>query len=244
MEKSNDELRKSMVILMKVYVSMFNHDERNVKITADVLKTGRFEDVAANYGITKERVRQIVVGELKRFCRQLEDTHLEMVAVSKMRIEAEYKKILSYIGIGRIIKECDKEFADKITIDCPLEKAGLSVRLHNVLLTMGVHTIGDLMQHTWEEYRNKPSFGKKCEYELNSFLERMGLSLTDGESVKALQRGYQEADTFMVSIEETKKVVEGAVNDLRTKGKGRKEALKFLKNRFNDYIEIELSKLV
>jgi|GEM_PF-6842416 len=54
----------------------------------------------------------------------------------------------------------------------PLDDWDMSLRTHNCLMRAGIRTVGDLLDHSWEEIRALRNMGEKCLRELERELIR------------------------------------------------------------------------
>ena len=138
--------------------------------------------IASIYGMTRERVRQIIMVGIHRLPKWK-----DYVAMRK-----EYKKLMKKVtqleGENMLLKSEIEEMKIKAyasepdnTIDPILTKSildiGLSTRSLNCLRSAGLKTVYDITKMTPDQLLNISQMGRKSKMEIEEFLERHKLSL-------------------------------------------------------------------
>lgn len=77
----------------------------------------------------------------------------------------------------------------KQILKTPISNFELSVRPRNCLISMNIHTLGDLIQKTEEELLSYRNFGENSLQEIKSILRQYGLSLGEGRRGRKLSSG-------------------------------------------------------
>lgn len=61
--------------------------------------------------------------------------------------------------------------------DRPIEEIEFNIRTYNCLKRAGLKSLGSLLEHTEDELRTIPNFGRRCSEDVRETLNRLGLSL-------------------------------------------------------------------
>ena len=141
------------------------------------------ERLGNKYGISRERVRQIIAVGLKKFAHHVRTYEARRQAEADLADRRSFREQLieEYKKNGVITSEMNYEFGELIIgtyqQDSSIEDLGLSVRSYNSLRRGGIKTINDLIAHTERELLQIRTMGKKSIREIRHKLEEIGLDL-------------------------------------------------------------------
>lgn len=167
--------------------------------------------IAEKYGISPERVHQIVEKDLRvlnyegrQYVKIKEEN--ERLKEELQTLENNIKSLRSFREPGAESLEYSKVDVQESILTKKLVDCNLSVRCLNCLKAYGekingewvdmpIDTIGDLTRHNKTDMLRLRNFGKKCLIELDDFLDELGLEWgtnymvnEDGEVVKVEQK--------------------------------------------------------
>lgn len=132
-------------------------------------------DVAEDFCLSRERVRQIICRMMKRISMAIESKE-EQIA----KLEEEIKSLQEQINAQNTVERnhqdaCSKGYKGKV-FAMKLVDANLSVRSLNCLKAADIKTVGDLVSYEKEDIFKLRNLGRKSQRELTEFLEKLGLS--------------------------------------------------------------------
>lgn len=92
---------------------------------------------------------------------------------------SEFSKLIPGTSIQKGTEQ--QELKEDNLLSLPIKELELSVRSENCLLRAGIKTVGELIQKTPEELLKIRNLGKKSLIEIQEKLQKLGLSLKEGE---------------------------------------------------------------
>jgi DNA-directed RNA polymerase alpha subunit len=152
------------------------------------LENKTLAEIGEKLELTKERIRQIYNEAIEKLKRKLEITavsfskHKEVIAENvklKEDIRLLVKKIKNIDLTDEEIvgKTYFREFIEPM-YETPLEKMYLSERTIRLLQSAGIKTLGDIMDHSLNDFLRIRNFGKKSLSEIEDYLkDHYGLEL-------------------------------------------------------------------
>ena len=173
--------------------------EREKRCIIEYYKNGlTLQQIGREYGVTRERVRQILCSGLRKVRYYL--LNYNAMQTNRMIREALEKDLLDrhlmreklldeYRRTGVISKDLEYEFGpvyEKKTgsmlgiMNCDIDELDLSVRSYNCLRRGGIDTIGELISLTENELFKIRNMGHKCVREIKEKLAAFGLDLAVG----------------------------------------------------------------
>ncbi len=180
-------------ILLHDEVTLFDFDQRELNIMQKVVIDGeRYTEIAAEYGLSVERIRQIHIGSFERLRSgiiEMLDNHRAIKDYSE-RMAIDYKAILQENRILRKQMEDARQILaiglskpsqtnDDQDLLKPLNELDLSVRALNCLAKSNILTVGDLMKKSIHDLLQIEQFGKTTLKEVIQELKSMGLTLKE-----------------------------------------------------------------
>lgn len=141
-------------------------------IEKDVVKKRRFhnmtlEDVGKEYGVTRERIRQVEAKAFRKLRQRPSNTLHELIPIQEMSRLKESLNILSEYLNEKSEPLLDEADAFKrMSID-DLE---LSVRPYNTLKRAGIHTVYDLTQYSLDDLMRVRNLGR---HSYNEIVEKV-----------------------------------------------------------------------
>ena len=157
---------------------------REQEILRGILALRPFEQLAVEFGISPERIRQIFRRALRRVVRFRYTITDELAAK-----EEEIKRLIleNERLNGEVFRLQHPELKDVENVDNALYRFGepftkriedcyFSVRLYNCLRMNQIETVGDIVSFKRIEYTRIRNFGRKTLDELDTFLETNNLS--------------------------------------------------------------------
>lgn len=154
-------------------------DELHWSIFTDIyLHDLSFAQVACRNDLSRERVRQINKNVLnlinKRAKRAFHELRHFSSIVSELRSQnAALRKTIYTLTQQQISSEDEKPPVD-ILIES-VEQLVVPIRVQNVLKTLGIKTVGDLITTSKKKLLQTPNFGFKCMLELETAIEMIDL---------------------------------------------------------------------
>jgi DNA-binding CsgD family transcriptional regulator len=142
-----------------------------------------YEQIAKSYGITRERIRQIVAKTLRKLRHPTRANAL--VSVSKtdfLDLQKKYEQLrreyaLLNTALATYTEKEELTTEDLITLNTPIINLDFSVRTFNCLARAGTKTLGDISKMTLEELQKVRNLGRKCCEEVIYTLKKYGLEL-------------------------------------------------------------------
>jgi len=180
-------------ILLHDNVSLFDFDERELNIVQQVVLDGAtYTEIAAEYNLSSERIRQIYVDSIDRLRSGVIDL-LNDHLTNKQRLDQITNDYNSILAENRILKRqiedarriLSVEFSQNKGINNdhyltkPLTELDLSVRALNSLTKSNIFTLGDLASKSSYELLQIEQFGKTTLMEVIQELKSIGLALKD-----------------------------------------------------------------
>ena len=148
-----------------------------------------FEKIAKEFGVTRERIRQIEAKAIKRLSHPTRVNVLIMNIENlnekdslKEKIEQEIlylrKKLWNITNNSEVFVE---ESREELLLDIDIEIIDLSLRSYNCLKRAEINTIRDLTKMSVNDLLKVRNLGKKCVEEIQNKLNEMGYHLKDQE---------------------------------------------------------------
>ena len=144
------------------------------------------EEVGKEFGVTKERIRQIEAKAIRKLRFQYRKGSILCVSKAELRKaqnEAErYKekaeRLQAELDKVRNIAPEQREEADKkgVLLEEPIDILDLSVRSYHCCLRAGVNTLGDLCGKTYSEMKRVRNMGKTSLKEIENKMHEYGLT--------------------------------------------------------------------
>lgn len=174
---------------------------REKKIMQAFFNGDRISNIAYEFGLSRERVRQIVIKAIRKFNYAIEE--LADLKQENNSLKEEIKNVKMQL----IMQEGEKE-EEELSEDVPpsvfsirLVNCNLPVRVLNVTKAADIDTIGDLVQYSKLEMVKFRNFGKKSLMQLDEFIHEMGLEW-GMDKAKIYARGVQRMkdDTYIEEL--------------------------------------------
>lgn len=174
---------------------------REKKIMQAFFNGDRISNIAYEFGLSRERVRQIVIKAIRKFNYAIEE--LADLKQENNSLKEEIKNVKMQL----IMQEGEKE-EEELSEDVPpsvfsirLVNCNLPVRVLNVTKAADIDTIGDLVQYSKFEMVKFRNFGKKSLMQLDEFIHEMGLEW-GMDKAKIYARGVQRMkdDTYIEEL--------------------------------------------
>ena len=142
-----------------------------------------YKEIAKEYGITKERVRQIINKGLRRIAHP---SRIRLLAIPKEKLN-EYKTFNDQIDeeIAKLKRELHQIKIDGVnyitntTKSTSIEELDFSTRTYNALKRAKINTLDDLISHTVEDISRIRNLGRKSLKEIFLKLYERGYSFKD-----------------------------------------------------------------
>ena len=160
----------------------------------------RISNIAEEFELSRERVRQIVIKAVRKFNYAIEE--LADLKQENNSLKEEIKNVKMRL----IMQEGEKE--EELSEDVPpsvfsirLVNCNLPVRVLNVTKAADIDTIGDLVQYSRFDMVKFRNFGKKSLMQLDEFIHEMGLEW-GMDKAKIYARGIQRMkdDTYIEEL--------------------------------------------
>lgn len=162
---------------------------RNWEILRSLLKTkGNFEYVAEEYGLTRERVRQIANKTMRRLPRYIkywinlgkraDELNKENERLSNLTLELQ-----SIIDKNTSLSRIPEKILS--TLATPIEDIDFTVRAYNSLKALKVRSLGDIIKYSARELLRMRNLGRHTLGEIEDTLNEHGLHL--GMDLSTLQ---------------------------------------------------------
>lgn len=173
---------------------------REKKIMQAFFNGDRISNIAEEFELSRERVRQIVIKAIRKFNYAIEE--LADLKQENNSLKEEIKNVKMQL----IMQEGEKE--EERSEDVPssvfsirLVNCNLPVRVLNVTKAADIDTIGDLVQYSKFDMVKFRNFGKKSLVQLDEFIHEMGLEW-GMDKAKIYARGIQRMkdDTYIEEL--------------------------------------------
>lgn len=166
-------------------------DERNNRILLDYIEGKENAELAANWNLSPERIRQILVEQVNALCYQISQimvVHSSILEERARNIRMEHELVrlraeakLTLAGNLFNVKP-DKKKWEWIKDICrlystPISEMGFSTRTYNVLTHLGVQDIFGLSKLDETTLHHAQNSGKKTVHEVMEFKEQFNLKM-------------------------------------------------------------------
>lgn len=173
---------------------------REKKIMQAFFNGERICNIAYEFGLSRERVRQIVIKAIRKFNYAIEE--LADLKQENNSLKEEIKNVKMQLIMQEGEKE--EEHSDDIppsVFSIRLVNCNLPVRVLNVTKAADIDTIGDLVQYSKFDMVKFRNFGKKSLMQLDEFIHEMGLEW-GMDKAKIYARGVQRMkdDTYIEEL--------------------------------------------
>lgn len=156
-----DNLTKDQERGIEAVVSKLSPREKEM-VTSYYKEDALLSELGDTYGVTKERVRQIIAKALRKL-RYPANLHYILYGFDWTEKQAKKRMAINIPRISRAVEE--------FKLDCPIEELDFSVRAYNCLKRSKLNTVGDVVdyiqKHGVTEIRN---CGKKTQAEVLSVI--------------------------------------------------------------------------
>jgi hypothetical protein len=152
------------------------------------------EQCGKEYGITRERIRQIEAKAIRKLRHPTRTNLMKAVPLTELQAECtEYYKLQNeYEWLKKAFESLTARKAEPGVImpmveyatllETPLEAMGLSVRSYNCLRRAGKNTLGDIVEMYEHELVKVRNLGRKSFCEVIAKLKEYGLGLKGAEN--------------------------------------------------------------
>lgn len=177
----NSGIFSTMVQLMS-YCDCLNI--REAAVLRAYLNGSTLEEISSEYGLTRERIRQIVEKSIRksRDLRNIEKKLREAEEISKKNIALKHEITTLKERLGKNDVE-KREDELSVLLSTKITDVNFSVRVMNVLKAfrnkngyVDIETIGDICRINENDFLMQRNAGKKSLREITEFLESRGLS--------------------------------------------------------------------
>lgn len=172
---------------------------REKKIMQAFFNGDRISNIAYEFGLSRERVRQIVIKAIRKFNYAIEE--LADLKQENNSLKEEIKNVKMQLIMQEGEKEELSEDVPPSVFSIRLVNCNLPVRVLNVTKAADIDTIGDLVQYSKFEMVRFRNFGKKSLMQLDEFIHEMGLEW-GMDKAKIYARGVQRMkdDTYIEEL--------------------------------------------
>ena len=172
---------------------------REKKIMQAFFNGDRISNIAYEFGLSRERVRQIVIKAIRKFNYAIEE--LADLKQENNSLKEEIKNVKMQLIMQEGEKEELSEDVPPSVFSIRLVNCNLPVRVLNVTKAADIDTIGDLVQYSKFEMVKFRNFGKKSLMQLDEFIHEMGLEW-GMDKAKIYARGVQRMkdDTYIEEL--------------------------------------------
>lgn len=172
---------------------------REKKIMQAFFNGDRISNIAEEFELSRERVRQIVIKAVRKFNYAIEE--LADLKQENNSLKEEIKNVKMQLIMQEGEKEELSEDVPPSVFSIRLVSCNLPVRVLNVTKTAGIDTIGDLVQYSKFEMFKFRNFGKRSLMQLDEFIHEMGLEW-GMDKAKIYARGIQRMkdDTYIEEL--------------------------------------------
>ena len=144
------------------------------------------EEVGKEFGVTKERIRQIEAKAIRKLRFQYRKGTILCVSKAELRkaqneterYKEKAERLQAELDKVRNIAPEQREEADKkgVLLEGPIDILDLSVRSYHCCLRAGIYTLGDLCGKTYTEMTKVRNLGKNSMQEIESKMHEYGLA--------------------------------------------------------------------
>lgn len=172
---------------------------REKKIMQAFFNGDRISNIAYEFGLSRERVRQIVVKAIRKFNYAIKE--LADLKQENNSLKEEIKNVKMQLIMQEGEEEEQSEDVPPSVFSIRLVNCNLPVRVLNVTKAADIDTIGDLVQYSKFEMVKFRNFGKKSLMQLDEFIHEMGLEW-GMDKAKIYARGIQRMkdDTYIEEL--------------------------------------------
>ena len=172
---------------------------REKKIMQAFFNGDRISNIAYEFGLSRERVRQIVIKAIRKFNYSIEE--LADLKQENNSLKEEIKNVKMQLIMQEGEEEEQSEDVPPSVFSIRLVNCNLPVRVLNVTKAADIDTIGDLVQYSKFEMVKFRNFGKKSLMQLDEFIHEMGLEW-GMDKAKIYARGIQRMkdDTYIEEL--------------------------------------------
>lgn len=172
------------IIISNLETAISNLTPREEQILKFYYSGNTLEKCGKEFGITKERARQIIRKALKRlyYRRFVIFTYNDFTAIDNA-IKIEHQKKLEELHLLQTMSldEYVIQHDQLIKSNKKIEDLDLSVRSYNCLNRAGIYTVEELTQKTEEEMMKVRNLGRKSLKEIKEKLNSLGLKFKEME---------------------------------------------------------------
>lgn len=162
---------------------------REKKIMQAFFNGDRISDIADNFELSRERVRQIVIKAIRKFNYAIEEFVDLKLENNSLKEEIKNVKMQFIMQEGKKEEEQPEDVPTSL-FSIRLVNCNLPVRVLNVTKAADIDTIGDLVQYSKLDMIKFRNFGKKSLMQLDDFIHEMGLEW-GMDKAKIYARGIQ-----------------------------------------------------
>ena len=189
---SEEEARKVYIQGISEVLATLTEREQWV-LTSRFQRKLTLEQCGKEYGITRERIRQIEAKAIRKLRHPTRANMLKSVPLTELQAErAEYCKLQNeYEWLKKAFESLTAQKAEPGVIvpivekaallETPLEAIGLSVRSYNCLRRARKDTLGDIVEMYEHELAQVRNLGRKSYEEVTAKLKEYGLGLKGAE---------------------------------------------------------------
>lgn len=183
---SYDKIGSSLCMLLELTAQ---YGLREKKIMQAFFNGDRISDIADNFELSRERVRQIVIKAIRKFNYAIEEFVDLKMENNSLKEEIKNVKMQFIMQEGKKEEELSEDVPPSV-FSIRLVNCNLPVRVLNVTKAADIDTIGDLVQYSKFEMVKFRNFGKKSLMQLDEFIHEMGLEW-GMDKAKIYARGIQ-----------------------------------------------------
>ena len=194
---SYDKIGSSLCMLLELTAQ---YGLREKKIMQAFFNGDRISDIADNFELSRERVRQIVIKAIRKFNYAIEEFVDLKMENNSLKEEIKNVKMQFIMQEGKKEEELSEDVPPSV-FSIRLVNCNLPVRVLNVTKAADIDTIGDLVQYSKFEMVKFRNFGKKSLMQLDEFIHEMGLEW-GMDKAKIYARGVQRMkdDTYIEEL--------------------------------------------
>ena len=183
---SYDKIGGSLCALLELTAQ---YGLREKKIMQAFFNGDRISDIADNFELSRERVRQIVIKAIRKFNYAIEEFVDLKLENNSLKEEIKNVKMQFIMQEGKKEEEQPEDVPPSL-FSIRLVNCNLPVRVLNVTKAADIDTIGDLVQYSKLDMIKFRNFGKKSLMQLDEFIHEMGLEW-GMDKAKIYARGIQ-----------------------------------------------------
>ena len=183
---SYDKIGSSLCMLLELTAQ---YGLREKKIMQAFFNGDRISDIADNFSLSLERVRQIVIKAIRKFNYAIEEFVDLKMENNSLKEEIKNVKMQFIMQEGKKEEEQPEDVPPSL-FSIRLVNCNLPVRVLNVTKAADIDTIGDLVQYSKLDMIKFRNFGKKSLMQLDDFIHEMGLEW-GMDKAKIYARGIQ-----------------------------------------------------